>query len=159
MSFPAPFTGHEDVVRPDWIDGNGHMNLAYYVVVFDRATDAIFDALGFGAAYREATGNGPFAVETHTLYERELLLDERVRVATWVIGADAKRLHLAHEMYRAEDGARAACQEIMYLHVDLAARRTAPFTPALKRSLDAAAATHAALPRPGWIGRRIALPG
>ena len=108
MSFPAPFDRFEGVVRPEWIDANGHMNLAYYVVLFDSATDAIFETLGIGWNYRHATSNGTFAVETHTLYERELLQGEVVRVCTLVLGHDAKRLHLAHEMRRAVDGRRAA---------------------------------------------------
>ena len=51
-----PIIEHEDVVRPEWIDSNGHMNLAYYVVVFDLATDKLYAALDIGDAYRERTG-------------------------------------------------------------------------------------------------------
>ena len=59
-------------MRPEWIDSNGHMNLAYYVVVFDLGTDRLYDVLGIGNAYREATGNSCFTAETHTIYEREV---------------------------------------------------------------------------------------
>jgi acyl-CoA thioester hydrolase len=158
MILNTPFARHEAEVRADWIDANGHMNLAYYVVVFDHATDAIFDALGMGDAYRETSGHAVFAVETHTLYGQELRLGERVRVATLVLGSDSKRLHLAHEMFHAATGTRAAAQEIMFLHVDLSTRRTAPFPAALRERLEAAARGHAAA-RPDWIGRRISLPG
>ncbi len=158
MIIETPFAGATGVVRPEWIDGNGHMNLAYYVVLFDVATDAIFEAMGFGAAYREQAGRGPFAVESHILYERELLLGEQVRMSTLVLGADSKRLHLAHEMHRAADGARAAAQEVMYLHVDLAARRVTPFPPAMRSRWADAAALHAPA-RPDWVGRRLAMPG
>ncbi len=154
----APFDVFEGVVRPEWIDANGHMNLAYYVVLFDQATDAIFEPLGIGWTYRRATGDGTFAVESHNLYERELLEGETVRVRSIVLAADDKRLHLAHEMRRAADGARAATQELMYLHVDLAARRVAPWPPALRNTLVAAATAHRVLERPDWIGRRIAMP-
>jgi acyl-CoA thioester hydrolase len=154
----APFARYEGAVLPEWIDGNGHMNLAYYVVLFDYGTDAIFDALGFGDAYRRASGCGPFAVESHTLYEQELLVGERVRISTLVLGADAKRLHLAHEMRRLPDGARAAMQEVMYLHVDLTKRRVAPFPDDLRARLSAAAAGHSPCGRPEWAGRRIGLP-
>jgi acyl-CoA thioester hydrolase len=157
---PAPFPGAEGVVRPEWIDANGHMNLAYYVVLFDTCgIDPLFAALGFGEAYREATNHGPFAVETHTLYERELLAGERVRLSAHVLGVDAKRLHVALEMHRAADGKRAAAQEVLFLHVDLGARRAVPFPSALLARLAAAAAAHAALPRPGWVGRKMGLPG
>ena len=92
----------EGVVLPEWIDANGHMNLAYYVVLFDQATDLVYDMLGVGQAYRDATGNSTFTAETHTLYEREVAVGERVRVVPHLLGADAKRLHYFHEMFHAE---------------------------------------------------------
>ncbi len=158
MPIETPFDRYEGAVLPAWIDSNGHMNLAYYVVLFDEGTDAIFEALGFGHEYRLASGRGAFAVESHTLHERELLVGARVRVRSWVLGADTKRLHLAHEMVRLADGARAAMQELMYLHVDLTQRRVVPFPADLRARLADAAAAHAAVGKPDWVGRRIALP-
>jgi acyl-CoA thioester hydrolase len=159
MPFSVPFDSGEGEVLPDWIDSNDHMNLAYYVVLFDRATDAIYDAFGLGRDYKARTGCGTFAAESHNLYEQELRLGERVRIATWVLGADRKRLHLAHEMYRLTDGARAATQELLYLHVDLARRRVAPWPDDVAAQLRAFADAHASAERPGWVGRRIAMPG
>ncbi len=151
----APFVAPEAIVRPEWIDANGHMNLAYYVVVFDLATDALFDALDIGADYRRRAGRAVFAVETNTLYERELRVGERMRVATQMLGADAKRLHLAHEMFAA--GARCAVQELMFVYVDLAARAGAAFPPDAAARVAEGVAAHTGLPRPDWVGRRIAL--
>src|SRR6185437_10429517 len=74
MIIPAPFERYEGEVVPEWIDANNHMNLAYYVVLFDYATDALFDAIDIGRQYKDETNYGTFAVETHTLYERELLV-------------------------------------------------------------------------------------
>ncbi|MBV9537848.1 MAG: thioesterase-like protein, partial [Acidisphaera sp.] len=91
------------------------------------------------------------------LYERELLAGERVRVAAQVIGADPRRLHVAYELARATDGVRAACQEVMYLNVDLRERRAAPFTPDVRARMEGAVAAHAALPALSWVGRRVAL--
>jgi acyl-CoA thioester hydrolase len=148
---------YTDMVRPDWIDSNGHMNLAYYVVVFDLGTDRLYDALGIGNAYREATGNSCFTAETHTLYEREVKVGEKLRVATTLLGADAKRLHYFHEMFHAEEGHRVAAQELLALHIDMGVRRVAPFPP------DRLAAIHAALrargdrPLPPGVGRRVHL--
>ena len=121
MSFPTPFDRYRGEVLPAWIDANGHMNLAYYIVLFDCATDALFDAIGIGLSYKDATNHGTFVVETHNLYERELLVGEQVRVATQILGTDSKRLHLAHEMFSLASGERAATQELMYVHIDLAA--------------------------------------
>lgn len=159
MSFPAPFARFEGEVLPEWIDYNGHMNLAYYTVLFDFATDVLFDELGLGLDYRRSTLHGTFVAETHNLYQRELLVGARVRVATQIVGSDDKRLHLAHEMFALADGERAAAQELMFLHVDLQARRVSPFPLELRRRVNAAAAAHAALPRPDWLGRRVAMPG
>ena len=158
MSFPAPFARFEGEVLPEWIDYNGHMNLAFYTVLFDYATDLLFDELGLGLDYRRTRQLGTFVAETHNRYERELLVGARVRVATQILGSDDKRLYLGHEMFALEGGHRCATQELMFLHVDLAARRVSPFPPDRRRQVDAAAAAHAGLPRPDWEGRRIAMP-
>jgi acyl-CoA thioester hydrolase len=134
------------------------MNLAYYTVLFDYATDALFDAIGIGRQYKDSTGNGTFVVETHNLYERELMLGDRVRVSTQILGMDGKRLHLAHEMFAVAGGQRAATQELMYVHVNLAARRVVPFPDGVRERVAAAAAAHVRLARPDWAGRRIAMP-
>jgi acyl-CoA thioester hydrolase len=142
---------HHDAVQPEWLDSNGHMNLAYYVVVFDRGTDAWLDLAGFGGDYR-ANGNTVFAVETHTLYRQELRLGAPMTVRTWLAGADSKRLHLAHEM--TSNGVLAAMQEVLLVHVSLDTRRVVP--------MDAAASARATAlagePAPPWLGRRIAMP-
>ena len=149
---------HEATVLPAWIDYNGHMNLAYYVVVFDQATDALYDRLGIWLPYRQATGNSCFTVETHTIYEQEVKLGDRVRVHTHLLGADAKRLHYFHEMFHVGEGYRAAVQELMALHVDLSVRRTTPFPPDRQTVIDAALARCDVLPRPKEAGRRISMP-
>src|SRR4029077_1481679 len=105
------------------------------------------------------TQQGTFVAETHNRYERELLVGAQVRVATQIVAADVKRRHRAHEMFALEGVYRAATQELMFLHIDLAARRVSPFPEDLRRRVAAAAAAHAGLPRPNWVGRRIAMPG
>ena len=149
---------YTDSVRPEWIDSNGHMNLAYYVVVFDLGTDRLYDVLGIGNAYREATGNSCFTAETHTLYEREVKVDEPLRVATTLLGADAKRLHYFHEMFHAVDGHRVAAQELLALHIDMRVRRVAPFPPDRLAAIDAALRARGEGPLPPGLGRQIALP-
>lgn len=155
----APFVSRPGLVRPEWIDHNGHLNLAYYIVLFDEATDALWSAIGLGDTYRTATGCGTFAVETHTLYNAELLLGDATTAHSLVLGVDAKRLHIAHELVRDRDGAVAARQELMYLTVDLALRRSVPWPVSTRLGLEAALSAHAPLGHPDWVGRRIALPG
>ena len=158
MSFPTPYDRYRGEVRPEWIDHNGHMNLAYYTVLFDYATDLMFEELDLGLGYRRRTDHGTFVTETHNCYERELLVGEKVRIAIQILLADDKRLHLAHEMFRLDTGERAATQELMFLHVDLRARRVTPFPPELKARVHTAAAAHAILPRPAWVGRHVGVP-
>jgi acyl-CoA thioester hydrolase len=148
---------YEDVVRPEWIDSNGHMNLAYYVVVFDLATDRLYDALGIGNAYREATGNSCFTAETHTLYEREVHVGDRLRIGCCVLGADSKRLHYFHEMFHVESGERCAAQELLALHIDMRIRRVAPFPADQAAALAEAVQRYAPATPPKGAGRRISL--
>jgi acyl-CoA thioester hydrolase len=149
----------EDMVRPEWIDSNGHMNLAYYVVVFDIGTDALYDALDIGNAYRARTSFSCFTAETHTLYERELHLGEKLRVRSWLLGADTKRVHYVHEMFHAESGERSCLQELMALHIDMRIRRVAPFEADKHEAMQALVRQYAPMELPKGCGRRIALPG
>jgi acyl-CoA thioester hydrolase len=149
----------EGEVLPEWIDANGHMNLAYYVVLFDQATDLLYDVLGVGQAYRDATGNSTFTAETHTLYEREVRVGQRLRVTPHLLGADAKRIHYFHEMFHAEDGRRVAAQELIALHIDMSVRRVAPFPPDLHGRIQAMVGKLAGRPMPDGVGRRIVAPG
>lgn len=152
MTLPS----HDEIIRPEWIDSNGHMNLAYYIVVFDQALDVVFDALDIGTAYRRRSGNSTFVAETHTLYRREVTEGERVRVTSRLLGADAKRLHWYQEMHHVESDEIAATLEQLNLHIDMRTRRVAPW-PA-DRLVALLAATDPG-PWPSAAGRRIALPG
>jgi acyl-CoA thioester hydrolase len=154
-----PIVEYQDTVRPEWIDSNGHMNLAYYVVVFDLATDALYKALDIGDAYRETSGNSCFTAETHTLYEREVHLDDKLYVRTWLLGADRKRLHYFHEMFHTESNERSAVQELLALHIDMSIRRVAEFPPEKYAALQDAVKTYAPSTLPKGAGRKIALPG
>jgi acyl-CoA thioester hydrolase len=146
-------------VLPEWIDYNGHMNVAYYVLVFDKATDALFDRLGIGEAYRRATDRTVYALEAHVTWQRELKEGEPIAIASLLVGADEKRLRLFHRMIRERDGMLAATNELLLLHVDLAAGpRSAPFPEAARPKIAAMLKEHAAFPAPPELGRAIALP-
>jgi acyl-CoA thioester hydrolase len=149
---------HEDVVRPEWIDSNGHMNLAFYVVAFDYATDKLYSALGIGDAYRAASNFSCFTVETHTLYERELLLGEKLVVRSMILGADTKRVHYFHEMFHVESGERAATQELLALHIDMSIRRVAPFPEDRQAALAESVKRFKPAVLPKGAGRKIGLP-
>ena len=151
-------TTYEDVVRPEWIDSNGHMNLAYYVVVFDLATDLFYETLGMGNTYREKTGNSSFVAETHTVYEREVHLGDKLQIRTWLLGADAKRVHYFHEMFHVDSGERSAVQELMALHIDMTVRKVSACPPDLDAHIQAMVQRYAPAEPPKGAGRRIAMP-
>lgn len=156
MTTATPLDLHRETVRPDWIDYNGHMNVAYYLLAFDHATDAVLDRFGIGKAYVAAENRSVFVVDAHLTYAREVTEGTPLRFDSLVLGADAKRLHLFHEMRHAEEGWLAATAEFMLLHVDLATRKTSPFPPAVAAALAEQAAAHAAGPWPPQAGRAVA---
>ena len=122
-------------VKPDWIDYNGHMNVAYYVLAFDEATDRLFDLAGLDAAYRAARGLSTFAVESHVNYYRELIADTLYRIESQLLAFDDKRLRFFHWMYHAEENFLVATSEWLGLHVDLESRRVVPFPSEIKARL------------------------
>jgi acyl-CoA thioester hydrolase len=149
---------HEETVLPAWIDHNGHMNLAYYVLVFDHATRALLEALSLGSAYSKRTGRGVHVEETHTLYQRELLLGAPISTLTHLIAADATRLHIVQEMFHAHERFRAALQERLLQHLVLSDRAPAPFPAERLARIKTILDTTAARPLPEDTGRRIAMP-
>ena len=158
MSIAAPLELFSERVQPEWIDYNGHMNVAFYVLAFDHATDAFFDFLGLDEAYRTTTGNSTFAVEAHVTYQREVAKGDELRFTTQLLGFDHKRIHFFHRMYHAEQGFLAATAEWLSLHVDLAQRRVAPMPEAIAGRLAEVHAAHGALPVPPEVGRVIGKP-
>jgi len=157
-AFPAaPLTVHEDDVRPEWIDYNGHMNVAFYILVFDRGVDGLFDRLDLGEAYRLRSGCSLFAVESHVTYRAEAKLGDRLRVDCQLLGADDKRVRFFSRMLHVRSGALAATYEGLGIHVDLATRRAVPFPADADGRLRAAVGAHAALPVPPEAGRGVGL--
>jgi acyl-CoA thioester hydrolase len=157
--YPHHVTRHEARVLPQWIDSNNHMNLAYYVLVFDLAGDVLFDHLDLGMPFRERTGYSSFVGETHIRYEREVKLGDRLCVFSHVLAADAKRLYVFHEMFHADEGFRAATQEVMHLHVSLATRRVTALPDDKLAAMRRVVARRGDAPLPPEAGRRIAMPG
>ena len=153
---PAPLVLHRAEVRPEWVDYNGHMSEAYYVLVFGHATDAFLDHIGMDDATRRRTATSLYTVEAHIHFLREAHAGERLVVATQLLGHDAKRVHLHHTMSREPDGTPLAASELMLLHV--AAGRTAPMLAEPLARVVALAAAHGQLPRPAQASRALAIP-
>ncbi|MDA0564073.1 thioesterase family protein [Streptomonospora sp. S1-112] len=135
-------------VRPEWIDYNGHLSEAYYVLVFGFATDALMERVGLDAAYREATGRSLYTVEAHVRYLREVPADTEVEVRTRILSVGAKKVRFCHEMLL--DGDLRATEELMALHVDQEAGAATPFPPEVADHL-----TRLVEPAPDYAGRAI----
>ena len=87
-----PLDIHQATVKPEWIDYNGHLNMAYYVLMFDNATDNFFDLIDLGVNYVNRSQHSAFVLETHVTYQWEVSLDDRLRFTVQLIDADEKRL-------------------------------------------------------------------
>ena len=158
MITAAPLELHREQVQPGWIDYNGHMNVAYYVLAFDHATDEFFDFVGLDRDYRERSGNSTFAVEAHVTYQREVHEGDPLRFATQLLGYDEKRLHFFHHMYHADAGFLAATAEWLGLHVDMARRRVTPMPDEILARLAEVLEVHETLAVPPEAGRTIRRP-
>jgi acyl-CoA thioester hydrolase len=156
--FFAPFVSSPMRVEKQWIDYNGHLNMAYYHVLFDRAVDEAYELIGIGHDYLKLHNHSTFTAEAHVRYLRELHEGDPVRVTFQLLGYDAKRVHYFEQLFHATEGWVSATSENLILHIDMAAKKVAPFPDTIMRSLAVMKAAHERLPRPEAAGRRIAMP-
>ena len=149
-------------VDPAWVDYNGHLNDAYYMVIFSYATDGLMAHIGLDAAGRRALGHTMYTLEVHLNYVQEVHEGVDVEVRTQILGVDAKRVHVFHTLHRQDDGTLLATNEQMLSNIDASnpetGPKTAPFAAVVADRLLPLAAAHAGLPRPANAGRSIALP-
>ncbi len=145
----------EGTVLPEWIDVNGHMNVAWYVQAFDQAVDALFAEFGVTDDYIRAGTGSTFAVECHVTYKRELKEHDPYRVTAQVLAYDEKRVHQFQRMYHAAEGWLAATAEWMNLHVSLETRRVAPWPAEVLRAVERFAQRQRSGDYPGEAGRRM----
>jgi acyl-CoA thioester hydrolase len=158
MTAAAPLMLHREVVQPGWVDYNNHLNDAYYVVIFSNATTTLMEHIALGAADREATGHTLFTLEMHVNYQKEVKGGAETRIATQILGHDAKRLQVFHTLFAEGSSEPAATNEQMLVNYDMKAGRTVPFRPEALSKIDAIARMQEGLPRPANAGRSIALP-
>lgn len=139
-------------VQPEWIDYNGHMSEAFYVLVFGFATDQVMEQLGMDEEYRRSTGCSLYTVEAHIRYLAETGLDAELTVTSRIVAAGLKKLHVAHEMRSGET--LISTEELLALHVDQLSGRSTGFTPSVMDTITSF------LPGPGepapeWAGRTV----
>jgi acyl-CoA thioester hydrolase len=156
-AFMAPFVSSVMRVEPQWIDFNGHLNMAYYNVLFDRAVDEVYELIGLGPAYLKQHGHSTMVAEMHVRYLRELHDGDSVRVSVQLLACDAKRVQLFEQLLHATENWVSATCETMTLHVDMAAKKVAPFPDSVMRLIERMKTAHAVLPLPDCAGRSIGM--
>jgi acyl-CoA thioester hydrolase len=150
---PSPLPIHECAVLPEWIDYNGHMNVAYYVLAFDHATDEFLDRLEMGENYVKTSNHSTFVLEAHVNYLQEVTEGAPLSFDIQMLDYDQKRFHYFSRMYHRDEGFLAATYEVLGMHIDMAGRRAAAMPPDALARLEALMTEHAGLPRPELAGR------
>lgn len=156
MTTPAPFTSSIMTVVPEWIDFNGHMNMAYYNVLFDRCADEVYPTMGFGPDYAASRKLTTYTAEFHVCYVRELHEGDEVRCTFQLIDFDEKRFHSYQEIWH-KDGWLAATAEALTLHIDMTGPRVTAMPEDITKNMQKLHADHAQLPRPERVERSIAI--
>lgn len=156
MPTSTPFVSKPMDIEKDWIDYNGHLNMAYYNVLFDRCSDDAFEAMGMGPNYARDRRLTIYTAEVHVCYVQELHLEHKVTVSFQLIDHDDKRLR-AYQEIRHVDGWLAATSESLSLHVDMSGPKVAPFPADVLARVEAMRAAHSALPMPERAGRSISI--
>ncbi|MGL4443106.1 MAG: thioesterase family protein [Alsobacter sp.] len=156
--FFAPFVSSTMRIDPVWIDYNGHLNMAYYGVLFDNALEQAFSVIGLGGDYAQERDATTMTAEWHVTYKRELLLEHPVRATVQLLDFDDKRIHLYLELRHATEFWLSATAESMNLHVGLTERRVRPFPADIIANLGIMKAAHSGLPRPEAVGRVMGIP-
>ena len=111
----------------EWTDYNGHLNVAYYVLIFDMAADIMLDNFNMGGVSAKKDKRTTFVAEMHTIYNQEIRLGAEVETQLTYIDYDKKRIHYRLSMFHKEKKYLAATNEVLSLYVDLDQRKVIEF--------------------------------
>lgn len=142
-------------VLPEWIDINNHMNVAYYVLVFDKGVDSLWHHFGLTDEYIRTHGASTFAVEAHVTWQREISEADPYIVTSQILAYDEKRIHQFMRMYHAEEHYLSATAEWMNLHVDLKVRRVAPWPDEIRELIAKFVTEQDVQPWPDEAGKKM----
>ncbi|WP_321799850.1 thioesterase family protein [Caballeronia sp. J97] len=148
---------YRDTVKPEWVDYNGHLRDAFYMLIYSLATDAFMDRIGLDDAGRRARQRTLYTLEAHISYLREIKEGAPVRVEARVVAHDRKRVHLYMEMFEGDAAEPVSACEQMLMHIDSSG---APKSASLDEDIAAriAAEPAVALQDARYAGRVIGLP-
>lgn len=151
-----PYLSPLMTVKPDWIDYNGHLNMAFYSVLFDDGFDTFCIEMGLGEDYLKETGCTTYTAEFRIRYLQEVHEGAKLRASLRLVDVGPKSFHYAQELIH-EDGWIAATGEGITLHVDQSGPRVAAFPDPVKARLDAAFEEQKKDELPDWVGKPMGL--
>jgi acyl-CoA thioester hydrolase len=157
LNLEAPLKSEKLFVPADWLDYNGHMNMGYYLIAFDRGTGPLFDQLGLGEEYTSSKIGMYFALESHLNFLDELRHGDEFFTTIQILDHDRKRIHTMTSMRSGADDRLVATCEIMWINVDYHSRKTAALPEWALERLGLLAAKHYQLPRPATAGAKIGI--
>tara|TARA_B100001750_G_C15388185_1_gene536059 strand:- start:409 stop:870 length:462 start_codon:yes stop_codon:yes gene_type:complete len=114
-------------IKKKWTDYNGHMNVAFYIHVFDTSAEFILNKFNMGGKSAKKSKKSTFVVESHTTYNREVRLGEEVEVHLTYFDHDNKRIHFKSSMIHKQKKYLAATNEVLSLYIDLKQRKVSEF--------------------------------
>lgn len=156
MYEPAPFVSSEMDVLPEWIDYNGHLNMAYYNVLLDRGVDEAFVLMGFGPDYAAQRRHTTYTGDFRLRYLRELHVGDKVRVGFQLLDTDDRKFHFCQWLFHA-DGWLSATGEGVGLHIDMSGPRVAPYPADVAEKVQAMLAAHSDCARPDFVGKPMGI--
>jgi acyl-CoA thioester hydrolase len=144
-------------VMPEWIDYNGHMNLAYYVFVFEIATNAVYETWGVGERYLKKSGCSVFTLGIDVDFLSEIFENDDITITTQLLDWDHKRVHYYHRMFQAKTNKLAAINECLAMNVQLEERRGVPFPNDVQENLEKIHRQHQQFEKPAKSAQRLAI--
>jgi acyl-CoA thioester hydrolase len=149
--------GWRGAIPQDWVDYNGHLRDAFYLLIFSYAVDGLMDEIGLDAQSREHTGLTLFTLEAHINYLHEVKRGAVMEARIQIMAMDRKRLHLYLTLHPEGEAQVMAASEQMLLQVNLEGPKSAAFTEETKAALERIKATQQDWPAPEYTGRKIGL--
>ena len=153
---PSALQTLQTPVIKEWIDYNGHLNDANYLVIFTKASDALQNHLGLTLEHIQNTGETLFTVETHLTYVQEIGLGETVTITTQMLETDNKRMRIFHRMFNNQNELLATV-EMLFLCYNLLAKKVTNFSDMMVQSITILEADQSQLPWPDSAGKGIGL--
>jgi len=132
-------------IPPEYSDENRHMNVRWYLHLFDEAGYPLVAGLGLSPEFLKQNGTGGFDLEHHIHYLNEVLIGDDIAIYGRLVGRSAKRIHYMMFMVNETRSKLAAVFECVNSFADLTVRRTAPYPPEISQKIDALLAEHQAL--------------